>query len=228
MDKRFLAVIGVIVVVFGGILLFGGKHNSGSTGSTSSAQPTNHVTGDLSSKVTLVEYGDFECPICGEYYPTIKQVEQKYDSTVKFQFRNLPLSSIHPNAFAGARAAEAAANQGQFWGMHDLLYENQDPNGASGWVASRDPLDDYFVGYAKQLKLNVATFKKDFASSAANNRINADINAFSKTGQQEATPTFFLNGKYVSNDKLVDSNGPSLAAFSKVLDAALKSTGQSS
>ena len=133
MDKRFLAIIGVIVVVFGGILLFGGNKGGNGSGGSSSAKPTNHVEGDTSSKVTLVEYGDFECPICGEYYPTVKQVEQKYASTVKFQFRNLPLSSVHPNAFAGARAAEAAANQGQFWGMHDLLYENQDPNGASGW-----------------------------------------------------------------------------------------------
>jgi protein-disulfide isomerase len=226
MDKRFLAIIGVIVVVFGGILLFGGKHDGNGSGGSSNAKPTNHVEGNTNSKVTFVEYGDFECPICEEYYPTVKQVEQKYASTVKFQFRNLPLSSIHPNAFAGARAAEAAADQGQFWGMHDLLYENQDPNGASGWVASSDPLDDYFVGFAKQLKLNVAQFKTDFASSAVNNRINADINAFSKTGQQEATPTFFLNGKYVSNEQLVDNNGPSLAAFSKVIDAALKSAGQ--
>lgn len=223
MDKRFLAIIGVIIIVFGGILLFGGKDNGGNGSSTNtSTKPTNHVRGDLNSKVTLVEYGDYECPICGEFYPTVSQVESKYNDTVKFQFRNLPLTSIHPNAIAAARAAEAADMQGKFWQMNNLLYVNQDSQGTSGWVASSDPLDAYFVGYAKQLGLNTAKFKTDFASSTVNNRINADLNAFDKTGEQKATPTFFLNGKYISNDKLIDKSGPSVAAFSSVLDVALQ------
>src|SRR5262249_37734808 len=127
MNKSFWAVIGVIVIVFGGILLFhGNKSNSGSSGGNT--PPTNHVEGNLNSKVTLVEYGDYECPVCEGYFATVQQVQQKYNETITFQFRNLPLSQIHPNAIAGARAAEAADMQGKFWQMHDLLYDPDDWN----------------------------------------------------------------------------------------------------
>lgn len=218
MDKRFWAIIGVIVVIFGGILLFHGN-KSGNNGGSSSTQPTNHVTGKLDSKVTLVEYGDYECPVCENYYATVQQVQQKYHDTVKFQFRNLPLSQMHPNAIAGARAAEAADMQGKFWQMHDMLYN---PSNWQEWSTSSNP-DPFFWTYAKQLNLDVNKFKTDFASRAANDRIQADIAAFKKTGQDEGTPTFFLNGTYVSNRNLVDKTGqPSVDAFSKVLDAALK------
>ncbi len=217
MDKRFWAIVGIIILVFGGALFLNSRSKS-----TSTATATNHVRGDLTSKVTLVEYGDYQCPVCGEFYAVTHQVQQLYNTKVEFQFRNLPLSSLHPNAFAAARAAEAADMQGKFWEMHDLLYENQDVNGQSGWVASQNVLNDYFLGYAKQLGLNITKFKTDYASTAVNNRINADTAAFTKTGEQMATPTFFLNGKKIDNATLVDSNGqPSLVAFSKILDAAL-------
>lgn len=220
MDKRFWAIIGVIVVIFGGILVFQ-SHKTNSNGSSSSGQPTNHVLGATTSKVTLVEYGDYECPVCEGYFTTLQQVQQKYADTVKFQFRNLPLLQVHPNAFAGARAAEAADMQGKFWQMHDTLYESSNWN---EWSTSSNP-NPYFRTYAKQLGLNVDTFNKDFASSAVNDRINADMVAFKKTGQQESTPSFFINDKYYANNNFVDSTGtPSLDAFSKVLDASLAST----
>jgi len=219
MDKRFWAIVGVIVVIFGGILVFHG--NKSNDGSSSTSKPTNHVEGKLDSKVTLVEYGDYECPVCESYYATVQQVQQKYNDTVKFQFRNLPLSQIHPNAIAGARAAEAADLQGKFWQMHDLLYS---PTNWQEWSTSHNP-DPFFWSYAKQLGLNTTQFKADFASGKVNDRIQADVAAFSKTGQQEATPTFFLNGTYVSNTKLVDSSGqPSVQAFGQVLDSALKNS----
>lgn len=225
MDKRFWAIVAAIVVVFVGILaLSGNKGNNGGKGSTSSA--TSHTEGDQTSKVTLVEYGDYECPVCENYYLAVQQVQQKYNDTVKFQFRNLPLSQIHPNAIAGARAAEAADLQGKFWQMHDLLYN---PANWSVWSTSSSP-DTYFWQYAQQLGLNADKFKSDFASSTANDRIQADIAAFNKTGQQMATPTFFVNGKYVSNARLGTFNSDNsinvdatVANFSKVLDAALKS-----
>jgi len=225
MDKRFWAIIGAIIIVFGGIIVIN-NHKSGNT-ATSSSKPTNHVEGDLTSKVTLVEYGDFQCPVCEGYYATVQQVQQKYNSTVKFQFRNLPLSSMHPNALAAARAAEAADLQGKYWQMHDALYNAQnyqewayDPT--TGSVRSADPTA-YFRTYAQQIGLNVAQFKKDFASAKVNNRVQADIATFTKTGEPQATPTFFINGKYYPNSKFVDSSGnPSVDAFSKVLDTALK------
>lgn len=226
MDKRFAAIIGVIVVVFIGVVAFGNHNNS--SGGSGNGKPTNHVEGDLTSKVTLVEYGDYQCPVCENYFTTVQQVQQQYASRIKFQFRNLPLSQIHPNAIAGARAAEAANMQGKFWQMHDLLYTAQnydewayDPTTQT--VRSADP-SPLFKIYAKELGLNVAKFRTDFASDAANNRIQADLTAFNKTGQQEATPTFFLNGKYLPNTELIDpaSGSPSVAAFSSVINAALK------
>lgn len=217
MDKRFWAIIGVIILIFGGVLFYNSR-----TTKTTVASATNHTKGNLKSSVSIVEYGDYECSACGQFFPIVQQVQQKYGATVRFQFRNLPLSSIHPNAFAGARAAEAADLQGKFWEMHDLLYQNQDTSGQSGWVASKDVLSSYFVGYAQQLGLNIAKFKTDYASATVNDRINADIDAFKATGQQQSTPTFFLNGKIVNNSSFVDSTGrPSLAAFSSVIDKAL-------
>ncbi len=217
MDKRFWAIIGIIVVGFGGVLLINNLHKDSST-----VAATNHVKGNLQSNVVLLEYGDYQCSACGQFFPVVQQIQEKYADKVKFQFRNLPLVSLHPNAFAAARAAEAADLQGKFWEMHDKLYENQDSSGTTGWVVSKDPLNDYFVGYARQLGINTDTFKKDFASQKVNDRINADMDAFAATGAKQATPTFFLNGKQIDNSNLLDSSGaPSVDAFSKVIDAAL-------
>jgi protein-disulfide isomerase len=155
----------------------------------------------------------------------VQAVQQKYNAIVKFQFRNLPLSQIHPNAIAGARAAEAADMQGKFWQMHDMLY---DESNWEQWSTSSNP-EPFFWQYAQSLGLNVSKFKTDFASAEANNRIQADLAAFAKTSEPEATPTFFVNGKYVPNTQVgvFDSSGiievtPTVNAFSKVLDAALK------
>jgi len=209
MNKAFWAAIAVILIVFGGILLFkGNKANAPSDGSNSSAgNPTQHVEGKGTTGVVLVEYGDYQCPFCGQYYPIVKEVAQKYNDQITFQFRNLPLLQIHQNAFAGARAAEAAALQNKFWEMHDKLYENQD-----AWTSSNNALS-IFTQYATGLGLNADKFKKDFASTAVNTTINADIKEFGKTGQELSTPTFFLDGKKIS-PKSVDE-------FSKSIDAAI-------
>lgn len=217
MDKRFLMILAAIVVVFGGLIAY-----NKTTQTKTTASPTNHVSGKQDSKVVLVEYGDYQCNACKSFSTVVTQVRQKYNDSVKYQFRNFPLTQIHPNSFSGARAAEAADMQGKFWEMHDLLYEQQDPTGQSGWVASQSVLSDYLVNYAKQLGLNVEKFKTDYASQAVNGRINADITEFDKTKAQKATPAFFLNGKQLTLDQLVDkSQNPSVDAFSKVIDAEL-------
>lgn len=220
MDKRFWAIIGVIIVIFGGIIIVN-NNKKGATASVSSTKPTNHVRGDLASKVVMVEYGDYQCPVCEGYSPVVQQVEQKYNATVKFQFRNLPLVQIHQNTLAAARSSEAASNQGKFWEMHDALY---DQNNWTAWTAATSP-SPYFESYAKTLGLNMDRFKKDFASSQTNDRINADIDAFKKTGKEMSTPSFFINGKYYANTNFVDSTGaPTVDKFSKILDAALKTS----
>lgn len=221
MDRRFLAILGVLVIIFIGYLVFAG--NSDSNGTGNSALATNHIEGQGQSGVKLVEYGDYECPVCGAYYQPLKQLQAKFDKDIYFQFRNLPLTSLHKNAFAGARAAEAAGKQNKYWQMHDLLYENQDPTGASGWVASNSPLDDFFAGYAKKLNLDVSKFKTDYTSSAVNDAINADLAAFDKTGQDKATPAFFLDGKFINNSNFTDpqTGQPSVDKMSAVIQKAI-------
>lgn len=214
MSKQFLAIIAVVVVLLGGVFFFTSK-SSAPGSSTNNAKPTSHVEGSASSGVKLVEYGDYECPYCGQYYPYVKQAVEAYKDKIQFQFRNLPLTSLHKNAFAGARAAEAASLQGKFWEMHDKLYENQDPNGKTGWVASDDPFTDYFANYARQLGLDAAKFKADFASSAVNNSINADLAEFKKTKLEQSTPTFILDGKHINP-------GYSVNEFTQAFDAAIK------
>lgn len=213
MDKRFLVILGVIVAVFGGILFMNSRSNSATTGT-----PSDHVTGKLDSKVTLVEYGDFQCPACAGYAPTTKLVREKYADRVKFQFRNLPLSSLHPNAIGAARATQAASLQGKFWEMHDLLYLQSN---WEVWRAATDPSPN-FENYARQLSLDITKFKTDFKSEAVNATINADIAEFDKTGADKATPTFFVNGEQVALTELSDDKtGPSVDKFSAVLDKAL-------
>jgi protein-disulfide isomerase len=218
MSKQFWAIVIVIIAVLGGIFFFTGQKNS----TTSNAGvPSHHVEGLGKDNVHLVEYGDFECPYCGEYAPTITQVQSAYNTQMTFQFINFPLVSIHQNAFAGARAAEAAALQNKYWPMHDLLYqENQvyyDSNEtASTWVSASDP-ESFFDQYAKQLGLNVNTFESDYASTAVNNTINADMALGNKKGI-DATPTFYLDGKQVQFSNTV-------SAFEKVINAAIVKNG---
>jgi protein-disulfide isomerase len=213
-SKQFWAIVAVIVVLLGGVYF--ATSNKKDTTTSSNAAASEHVEGSTSTGVKLVEYGDYECPYCGQFYSIVKQVAATNADKIQFQFRNLPLSQIHRNAFAGARAAEAASLQGKFWEMHDALYENQDPNGAQGWVAdSKDVLNDYFVGYAKTIGLDTTKFKTDFASSGVNNTINADVAAFKKTGLDESTPTFFLDGKQIQP-------GYNVADFQKAIDAEIK------
>ncbi|MGF7229582.1 MAG: DsbA family protein [Candidatus Saccharibacteria bacterium] len=208
MDKRFMGIIAAIILIFGGVIILSNHKNNGSIG-----QPSNHTTGKNAKSVALIEYGDYECPACESYYPVVKQVVAQYQNDISFQFRNLPLTQIHPNAFAGARAAEAASLQSKFWEMHDALYDNQNT-----WSTSSDPTT-FFWQYAQQLGLNVTKFKTDYASSQVNGTINADIDAFNKTGAATQTPTFFLDGKRIDTTA-------TLASFQKVLDAeiAQKST----
>jgi protein-disulfide isomerase len=220
MDKRFLGILAVIVVIFIGIFAISqnssSNSSSGSKSSTSSG-PTNHVQGENSKNVTFVEYGDYECPVCETYYAPLKQAVTPLLPDIHFQFRNLPLSAIHQNAFAAARAAEAAGLQNKYWQMHDLLYENQNQ-----WASQSSPQDTFNV-YAQQLKLNVDQFKKDYISSKVNDAINADLAEFNKTGQDKATPTFFINGTYIPNSSLVDpqTNAPTAEQITKAIQAEI-------
>jgi protein-disulfide isomerase len=217
MSKQFLAVIAAVVIIFVGVLAIS-NHKSNSSVDTKDL--THHVEGEGKDGVTLTEYGDYECPYCGEYYSTIKQVVAIYNDQITFQFVNFPLVSIHPNALAGARAAEAAGLMGKYWQMHDLLYEtNQvyyDSNEtAASWISSGSPIS-YFDKFAKQLGLNVTTFNTDYNSNKVNDLINNDLNEGNKLGIN-ATPTFYLDGK-----KMSPAPGNTVSAFQTAINAAIK------
>src|SRR3990167_5522364 len=105
MSKRFLAILAAVVVGLGLLFWFTSGDKSSTTGGNNGSQPTNHVQGQGKKGVTLLEYGDYQCPVCAAYYPVVKQVAAQFSEDIFFQFRNLPLSQIHPNAVAAARAA---------------------------------------------------------------------------------------------------------------------------
>ena len=225
MDKRFLGILAAIIIIFIGIFaITQSASNNSSSNKSSKSQATNHVEGQGTSGVKLVEYGDYECPICEAYYLPLKQVQSQFDKQIVFQFRNLPLTAIHQNAFAGARAAEAAALQGKFWQMHDKLYDNQ-----SGWVSLPNP-QTAFDQYAQQIGLNVTQFNQDYSSGKVNDAINADLSAFAKTGKEQATPTFFLDGQYISNTEFSDpqTGAPSVDKFAQVINAEIAKKAKSS
>jgi len=210
MSKQFWGVILVIVLLFVGIFaLSGNKSDSSSSSKSSSKTLTNHTTGAGTTGVKLVEYGDFQCPYCEQYSSTVDNVVQEYGDKITFQFRNFPLTSLHQNAFAAARAAEAAALQDKYWEMHSTLYQ---ASNWQDWTPAKDPTA-LFDTYAQQLGLNVDQFKKDFASSKVNDLINADLAEGTRLGIT-GTPSFFVDGK-----KVTINNDP--AAFKKVIDAAI-------
>lgn len=196
----------ILGVVFGGFVVSNKKQNK-TTGS-GTAQLSNHIEGTSPAGITLTEYGDYQCPACLGFYPVLKQIAETYKDRVVFQFRNYPLSEIHQNAIAGARAAEAAGLQNKYWEMHDLLYDNQ-----KTWSESSSPTS-FFEQYASQLSLDTAKFKADSNSEAVNNIIQADRGEAKRKGYN-ATPTFELNGQEVK-DPL-----NSVEFFTNLLDTAL-------
>jgi len=144
-----------------------------------------HQTNTAPLKVTMVEFGDYQCPACYLAHLSLKAVLKDYNNSVNFVYRNFPLSQ-HANAMIAARAAEAAADQGKFWEMHDKLYETQQQ-----WQDLPKP-DDTFISYAKDLGLNADQFKSDIASTKYDARINAD-RADGIASGVNSTPTFYIN-----------------------------------
>ncbi|MGH2473752.1 MAG: Na+/H+ antiporter NhaA [Candidatus Limnocylindrales bacterium] len=140
-----------------------------------------HIRGSATAPVTLVEYGDYECPYCGAAAPAIRDAVRRSDGDLRFVFRHLPLVDVHPNAALAAQAAEAAGAQGRFWEMHDHLFEHQD---------ALTPAD--LRRYAADLGLDVATFDADLRSGRFGPRVAQDINSAGEAGVV-GTPSFFVN-----------------------------------
>ncbi|MDB5183592.1 MAG: hypothetical protein JWO07_273 [Candidatus Saccharibacteria bacterium] len=230
MSKKTWIIFAVIcAVVLGGLIVLSQKDKVNVASVDQSqlqvAAPANgniadHVTDLAKSKVTLIEYGDFQCPYCGQAYPAVKKITTDYASKITFVFRNYPLSTLHPNAKAAAAAAEAAGLQGKYWEMHDQLYLSQNE-----WsTLSTDDRTNKFTDYAKALGIkDLSKFKTDMAADNVNKKIDFDLalgNKFGVTG----TPTFELNGTKVSDDvaSSVISTGSDGAAMRSAIDTLLK------
>ena len=164
---------------------------------TKELRASDHIKWSTDKKNILVEYSDFQCPSCKGAHDFLKTVEAsgsadfEITKKVTFVYRYFPLFQIHDKANISAYAAEAAGIQGKFWEMTSLLFDNQ-----QSWTGSKDAMNEYFIKYAKQLKLDVEKFKKDSDSAEVKNQVAQDLREAEQMGVG-STPTFFLNGQKV-------------------------------
>lgn len=205
MDKRFLIIMAVIITAFVGIFIFSSSSSEqGEVGALS-----NHVKGSNAKNVELVVYEDFQCPACGAFEPIVSEVVNKYIDDIQYRFRHFPIDTIHPNARAASRAAEAAGNQGKFFEMYDILFARQQQ-----WSDSQNA-KSIFDTYAQEIALNIDQFNEDFGSETTNSTINADKQEGNDRGVS-GTPTFFLNGEQLDNNEI-----QTVEDFSKKIEEAI-------
>jgi len=165
---------------------------------TSVTEGRDHIQGPADAPVTLVEYGDYECPYCGAAYPIVKEVQARMGDRLRFVFRNFPISTSHPHAEHAAEAAEAAGAQGRFWEMHDVLYENQ-----------QHLSDADLEGYAERLGLDVQTFDEQLTAQVHAARVHEDFMSGVRSGVN-GTPTFYVNGARYDDSYELESLLPAL------------------
>jgi protein-disulfide isomerase len=171
---------------------------------TTPVAPNEHIRGNPSAPVTLVEYGDYECPFCGQAHAVVLEGLRRMRDTVRFVFRNFPIAEIHPHALQAAQAAEAAGAQGKFWPMHDLLFVNQ---------AALTPHD--LLRYAHELDLDIARFTGEIETGVHLEKVRADFRSGVRSGVN-GTPTFFI-------DELRFDAAPNVANLTAALMLAARS-----
>lgn len=150
--------------------------------------PDDHVAGPPDAPVTLVEYGDLECPYCGRAHPILKSIQERLGTGLRFVFRHFPISQSHPHAQHAAEAAEAAGAQGKFWQMHDRIFEHQS--------AMRDA---DLVAHARALGLDAERVARELADGTWTDRVRRDFRSGARSGVN-GTPTFFINGERYDGD----------------------------
>lgn len=151
------------------------------------------VKGNREAKVVLIEYSDFQCPACAFYYPVLKKNSEEFGDKIAIVYRHFPLPQ-HQNAKPAAYAAEAAGQQGKFWEMHDIIFDNQ-----NNWKDKKNP-EEIFTGYASKLNLDLEQFKNVFSSKDIKKKIDNAYQTATRLGLN-STPTFFLNGKKIANPR---------------------------
>ena len=157
------------------------------------SESRDHIQGPVNAPITLVEYGDYQCPYCGQAYMIIKEIQERLGSKLCFVFRNFPLTKVRPHAYKAAIAAETAAAQGKFWDMYDYLFKH-------GQVVT----DDNLRQSAAKLGLNVARFDREFLARTYSSHVDDDIQSGKSSGVK-STPTFFINGDRYNNSWDLDT-----------------------
>lgn len=188
-----LAILGMLY----GLAKLGTQTTPSSTAGTTlseTSMASDHVRGSATAPVTIVEYSDFQCPACASYEPMVQRLIKENPDKVRLIYRHYPLRSIHPNAQAASEAAEAAAKQGKFWEMHDVLFNTQ-----TDWARKSNP-EELFSEYARSLGLNLEQFKTDSESKEVRAKIDADYTSGTRSGVQ-GTPTFFVNGRQITSPR---------------------------
>ena len=145
--------------------------------------PDDHVEGPADAAITLVEYGDYQCPYCGQAYAIMEKLQSDFGSSLRLVFRNMPLTNVHPQAEFAAETAEAVALQGKFWPMHDVLFENQ-----------RDLSATALLRYAEEVGADASEVASALNDGVVRKRVKDDVESGIRSGVN-GTPTFFVNGE---------------------------------
>lgn len=220
-------IVGFIVIVTAGVII-AGAYSSGTPSNNNSTfvsttapaiTAADWVEGNPNAKVSLIEYGDFECPACGQYSPVVESLLQEHSSTIKFVFRNFPLYTIHPFASISSQAAEAAGLAGgveKYWAMHNLLYSKQAEWSTNTTLTPAQVVSQYFNGYAQSIGLDVNKFNTDLNATSVMQKIQTDVTG-GNSASLDHTPTFFVNLKQIPNPT-------SMNDFEATLKAAIASS----
>jgi protein-disulfide isomerase len=171
-----------------------------------------HTMGPPDAPATIEEFGDFECPPCGQFHPILKKMHEEFGDKLRVTFREFPIVQMHHHALAAASAAEAAGLQGKFWEMHHLLYDNQ-----KTWHEQFD-VRPTFEGYAKQIGLDVERFKRDINSDLVARRITEDGKR-ARSLNVGGTPTVFMNGREMPFETIINEH-KLRAAIKEVIETA--------
>jgi len=204
----FIIILGLIVW---GLVVAMNKAPAAPKGVGTPADVTmaDNVRGPMDAPVTLIEYSDFQCPACAAYYPLVERLFSESSTTLRFVYRHYPLPQ-HKNADLAARAAEAANSQGKFWEMSQQIFENQTSWSELGDARARQ----IFAGYAASLGLNMEKYSTDLESAGTKQKVRDQYREGVAIGIN-STPTFFVNGKTITNPRNYDE-------FKKIIDDALK------
>ena len=244
-NKNILWLVGgilIVTIVFGVAMVKNTPSNNNSTEDgnyrtvETEIKESEPSKGVEDAKVTLIEYADFQCPACKSYKPLVEQLQKQFPDQLEVVFRDFPLTQIHQNAMVAAQAAEAARLQGEFWTMHDKLFENQNE-----WKSLPDPKNQ-FVTYAEEIGLDTEQFEQDYDSSKVKDEVRSDLSSANDLNLQ-GTPSFILNGKVIRplpqsgqafaklieqeiNNKKLDKNNEESKAVHKHADLAIYVNGR--